>query len=114
VSEILKQIIGGIVRNALTAMFTLLIAHHWLTQTDMPDSGEITILSAGIAGVICTLAWSIYQKLRSRFRFLVALNSSHADASQVIEATNKAAIATVISPTKGDIVRTALEASASK
>jgi hypothetical protein len=88
-----------------------MIAHHWLGQGDVPTGVEMTVLSAGIAGLILTVLWTIWLRLKARFKFLVALNvSGHTQAEQVIKAVNDASVATVISPSYPDIIKTAQDA----
>ncbi len=97
-NEITKQIIGGIIRNGLTSLFTLLIAKGWLSSSDMPNSVTITLMAGGVAGVVCTVGWSVYHKFLERLKVNVALQlppgSTPAEVSNVVSATPATSIVT--------------------
>jgi nucleoside recognition membrane protein YjiH len=103
-SDITKQIIGGIVRNALTSLFTLLVAKGWLSSSDMPSSVTITLMAGGIAGVVVTVSWSIYHKLLERLKLNVALQLSPDATDKTVDTVVAATPATSVIQNKPDPV----------
>lgn len=69
--ELFKTWIGVIIRMALTVFSTWLVSKKLLT----PDqaTGMLDHVAVGIAGVAATLAWSLWQKYRSKLKFFTAL-----------------------------------------
>lgn len=69
--ELFKSWIGVIIRMALTIFSTWLISKKILT----PDqaTGFLDSVTVGITGFVATLAWSLFQKYRSKLKFFTAL-----------------------------------------
>lgn len=84
--EIVKQIIGGIVRNALTSLFTLLVAKGWLSSSDAPDATSVTLLAGGVSGIVITVGWSVYHKFLERLKINVALQLSPDSTPTAVQA----------------------------
>jgi len=85
--EILLPILTAMVRNALQAIFGILIAHQWL---DKAPSGESQAqLAVSIAGFVVVLAFSLYQKIQQWMEKRIALALPAGSTSADLAATVK-------------------------
>lgn len=55
--SLVTQIVGGVVRLALTSVFT------WMIQNGIISDGDVEAIVAGIAGLAIVAGWTVYQKL---------------------------------------------------
>jgi hypothetical protein len=81
IPESLKLIIGAIIRGLLQGVAGYLVAKGWVSE------GDAELILAGIAVGAAALAWSLWQKYRSRISFVTALSMpENATEAQVKEA----------------------------
>lgn len=86
IPELLKSVIGSIVRWALTGVFAFLVSKGVIK----PEDSELLLV--GIAGGVAILAWSLWQKYKSRLQVVTALalppTSTDKDLRSAIKKSN--------------------------
>jgi hypothetical protein len=71
--------LGALLRMGLLVLFGSLIEKGVWTQ------GQVETLALGIAGVVATAAWALWNHYRTRLKFLAALSSPVGTTEQEVE-----------------------------
>ena len=76
-SPLVEAILGALLRHALAALGAVLVAHHWLTDSQVQDAQEqltaYLLAHAEIYGpIVVALAWSLWSKYRQRLLTIAA------------------------------------------
>lgn len=88
-SQLLKSIVTGIVRWAITALCGWLIALGVFHEGQFTDA-QITLLVGGVTGLLITLGLAVWRKIDTKYKILAALHlPSYATPEEVKAKANE-------------------------